>query len=224
MTIDLSCGVFGCTAHAKGLSATTMSAWRARRMASIVSRVAQHGEALATVDDRALMREARTVGALLKRHPDWPHDLVARSFAVTREVASRTLGQRHYDVQLIAGYAMVRGMIAEMATGEGKTLAATLAAATAGLGGVPVHVVTVNAYLAERDAVLMAQGTNTSSCPAVPMTGRFAGSVEHRSNRLVRHLTCQSAHQLDHIKERAEQQAREQTESPTRFKPRKGQP
>jgi preprotein translocase subunit SecA len=80
---------------------------------------------------------------------------VARSFAVIREAASRVLGQRHYDVQLIAGYAMLRGMIAEMATGEGKTLAATLAAATAALGGVPVHVVTVNAYLAGRDAAQM---------------------------------------------------------------------
>jgi hypothetical protein len=85
-----------------------------------------------------------------------PEDMVARSFAIIREAGTRTLGQRHYDVQLIGGYALVRGMVAEMATGEGKTLAATLAAATAALAAVPVHVVTVNSYLAARDAEQMA--------------------------------------------------------------------
>jgi preprotein translocase subunit SecA len=75
---------------------------------------------------------------------------------VIREASSRILGQRHFDVQLIGGYALVRGMMAEMGTGEGKTLAATLAAGTAALAGVPVHVITVNGYLAERDASSLA--------------------------------------------------------------------
>ena len=80
---------------------------------------------------------------------------VAESFALVREVAGRELGMRHFDVQLRGGFALLRGMVAEMETGEGKTLTATLAAATAALGGVPVHVVTVNDYLAERDAAAM---------------------------------------------------------------------
>jgi preprotein translocase subunit SecA len=130
--------------------------WRARRLEPIVAAVAGHGEAIARLDDAALAREARAVAALLRSHRDWPEDVIARSFALVREAAGRKLGQRHYDVQLIGAYAMVRGMVAEMATGEGKTLAATLAAATAGLAAVPVHVVTVNSYLAARDAEMTA--------------------------------------------------------------------
>ncbi|MGA7986636.1 MAG: preprotein translocase subunit SecA, partial [Burkholderiales bacterium] len=73
-------------------------------------------------------------------------------FALVREAARRNVGQRHFDVQLIGGWAMLNGMLAEMETGEGKTLTATLTAATAALAGRAVHVVTVNDYLAERDA------------------------------------------------------------------------
>ncbi len=129
--------------------------WRAKRLGSIVAAVNGHEAAMATLDDGALVREARTVAGLLKRNRDWPELVVARSFAVVREAATRQLGQRHYDVQLVGAYAMIRGMIAEMATGEGKTLAATLAVATAALAGVPVHVITVNSYLAARDAEAM---------------------------------------------------------------------
>ncbi|MFO1100576.1 MAG: prepilin peptidase [Xanthobacteraceae bacterium] len=129
---------------------------RTRRLAPIVGDVARHDQAMAALDDAGLMLEARAVANLLKRNPDWPQDLVAHAFAVIREAAGRSIGQRHYDVQLIGAYAMIRGMVAEMATGEGKTLAATLAAATAALGGALVHVVTVNSYLAARDAELMA--------------------------------------------------------------------
>lgn len=82
-------------------------------------------------------------------------DLVAESFAIVREYASRRLGMRHYDVQLYGGWVMLQGMVAEMETGEGKTLTATLAAATAALAGIPVHVVTVNDFLASRDAQWM---------------------------------------------------------------------
>ncbi len=83
-------------------------------------------------------------------------DLVARSFALIREVAPRCLDMRHYDVQLFGGWVMLSGMIAEMETGEGKTLTATLPAATAALAGIPVHVVTVNDFLVTRDAAWMA--------------------------------------------------------------------
>lgn len=79
-------------------------------------------------------------------------DLLASAFAVVREASRRTLGMRHHDVQLIAARFILQGKIAEMATGEGKTLAATLAVCTAAATGAAVHVVTVNDYLAERDA------------------------------------------------------------------------
>jgi preprotein translocase subunit SecA len=84
-------------------------------------------------------------------------DLLPEAFATVREAAIRTLGQRHYDVQLIGGIALHRGEIAEMKTGEGKTLVATLAVYLNALERKGVHVVTVNDYLARRDADWMGQ-------------------------------------------------------------------
>ena len=84
-------------------------------------------------------------------------ELIPEAFATVREAAIRTLGQRHYDVQLIGGIALHRGEIAEMKTGEGKTLVATLAVYLNALEGKGVHVVTVNDYLAARDAGWMGQ-------------------------------------------------------------------
>ena len=82
-------------------------------------------------------------------------DLRPEAFAVVREAAKRTLGQRHYDVQIMGGAALHRGNIAEMRTGEGKTLVATLPSYLNALAGRGVHVVTVNDYLAERDSEWM---------------------------------------------------------------------
>ena len=84
-----------------------------------------------------------------------PDDLLPEAFAVVREAAKRTLGQRHYDVQLVGGIVLHQGKIAEMRTGEGKTLVATLPAYLNGLQGKGVHIVTVNDYLARRDAQWM---------------------------------------------------------------------
>ncbi|MHB1487272.1 MAG: preprotein translocase subunit SecA [Acidimicrobiales bacterium] len=82
-------------------------------------------------------------------------DLLVEAFAVVREAARRVIGQRHFDVQLMGGMALHFGWIAEMRTGEGKTLVSTLAAYLNGLGGQGVHVVTVNDYLAQRDSEWM---------------------------------------------------------------------
>ncbi len=82
-------------------------------------------------------------------------DLLPESFAATREAARRTLGQRHYDVQLLGGMVLHEGKIAEMKTGEGKTLTATAAVALNAVAGEGVHVVTVNDYLAKRDTQWM---------------------------------------------------------------------
>ncbi len=85
----------------------------------------------------------------LKKH------LIFEAFSVIREAASRVLGYRHYDVQLYGGWLMINGVLAEMETGEGKTLTTTLAACTAALAGIPVHVITANDYLAARDCEIM---------------------------------------------------------------------
>jgi preprotein translocase subunit SecA len=82
-------------------------------------------------------------------------DLIPEAFALTREAARRGIGQRHYDVQLIGGMVLHSGAISEMKTGEGKTLTATLAVFLNALGGDAVHLVTVNDYLARRDAEWM---------------------------------------------------------------------
>ncbi len=75
---------------------------------------------------------------------------IASAFAAVREASRRVTGMRHHDVQLMGGWAILQGRIAEMQTGEGKTLVATLAACTAAAAGASVHVVTVNDYLACR--------------------------------------------------------------------------
>ena len=84
-------------------------------------------------------------------------DLLPEAFATVREASKRTLGMRHFDVQLIGGIALHRGMIAEMKTGEGKTLVSTLAGYLNALDGQGVHIVTVNDYLAKRDSEWMCQ-------------------------------------------------------------------
>ena len=84
-------------------------------------------------------------------------DILPEAFATVREAGKRTLGQRHYDVQLIGGLTLHNGMIAEMRTGEGKTLVATLAVYLNAIEGKGVHVVTVNDYLAQRDAQWMGE-------------------------------------------------------------------
>src|SRR6202167_3141886 len=84
-------------------------------------------------------------------------DLLVPAFATVREAGKRTLGQRHFDVQLIGGMVLHEGKIAEMKTGEGKTLVATLPVYLNALAGRGVHVVTVNDYLAKRDSEWMGQ-------------------------------------------------------------------
>lgn len=81
--------------------------------------------------------------------------LVGQSFALIREIAGRCMEMRHHDCQLKGGWILLQGMVAEMQTGEGKTLTATLAAGTAALAGVPTHVISVNDYLTQRDAETM---------------------------------------------------------------------
>jgi preprotein translocase subunit SecA len=81
---------------------------------------------------------------------------IINTFALIREASGRTLGKRHYDVQLYGGWLMINGMLAEMQTGEGKTLTTSLPACTAALSGIPVHVITANDYLARRDCEILA--------------------------------------------------------------------
>src|SRR5499425_332892 len=111
---------------------------------------------VAALSDEALKARTAQYKERLK-NGETLNDLLPEAFATVREAAKRTLGQRHFDVQLIGGMVLHEGDIAEMKTGEGKTLVATLAVYLNALAGRGVHVVTVNDYLARRDAAWMGQ-------------------------------------------------------------------
>ncbi|MGW4388864.1 preprotein translocase subunit SecA [Streptomyces sp. NPDC004685] len=122
-----------------------------QRVADQVNSVEEEFRELTDAELQALTEEFR------QRHTDGESldDLMPEAFAAVREAARRTLGMRHFDVQLMGGAALHLGNIAEMQTGEGKTLAATLPVYLNALAGKGVHLVTVNDYLAERDAAWM---------------------------------------------------------------------
>jgi len=124
------------------------------RQRAFVARVDGFAHAVQALDDDGLRRRALALRHAL-RAEGFSAAPVAECFALVREAASRIIGKRHYATQLGAGWQLLRGTLVEMATGEGKTFAATLPAVTAALAGLPVHVITVNDYLAARDAETM---------------------------------------------------------------------
>ncbi|MEC8880172.1 MAG: preprotein translocase subunit SecA [Pseudomonadota bacterium] len=122
-----------------------------KRISRLVAGVNTHGDAMAELDDGALQAKTAELKAALADGKTLD-EILPEAFAVVREAATRVMGMRHFDVQLMGGIALHEGRIAEMRTGEGKTLTATLAAYLNARGGMGVHVVTVNDYLAARDA------------------------------------------------------------------------
>ncbi len=139
-------------------------------LAAAISQLEPHIQALSDVELRAKtgeFRERLNQGAGLD-------DILIEAFAVVREVARRTVRMRHFDVQLIGGVVLHQGKIAEMKTGEGKTLVATLPAYLNALGGKGVHIVTVNDYLAKRDTEWMG--------PIYNFLGLSVGTIQHEMN------------------------------------------
>jgi preprotein translocase subunit SecA len=127
-----------------------------KSMQPLVQQINDREANFASLDDDAIRA---MVGDIRQKITDGASkdDFLIDVFALVREAAKRTLGQRHFDVQLMGGIALHRGQIAEMKTGEGKTLVATLAVVLNALDGRGVHVVTVNDYLASRDAAWMSK-------------------------------------------------------------------
>ncbi len=128
--------------------------WPARRtflgLGRTSEKVIARSQELQSLDEEAFERHQQSVREMLARK-GLTLPTVIESFAMVREASGRSLGMRHHHTQIRASLLMLYGMVAEMATGEGKTLACTLASATAALAGVKVHVVTTNDYLAQRD-------------------------------------------------------------------------
>jgi len=125
-----------------------------RQLSKSVAKVNALEAGLKDLDDAALQAKTAELKARVA-NGETLDALLPEAFAVCREGAKRSLGMRHYDVQLIGGMVLHSGKIAEMRTGEGKTLMATLPVYLNALSGKGVHVVTVNDYLARRDAAWM---------------------------------------------------------------------
>src|SRR5437016_3656188 len=146
-----------------------------KRMMPVVAEINALEPAIQALDDAALrsrtdeLRKRLAGGAEIE-------EVLPEAFAVCREAARRSLGMRHFDVQLIGGMVLHSGKIAEMATGEGKTLVATLPAYLNALGGEGVHIVTVNDYLARRDAQWMG--------PVYHALGLSVGVIQHEASFL----------------------------------------
>jgi preprotein translocase subunit SecA len=121
------------------------------RIARLLATASQAEAHLQTLNPTELLSNFKASGRAMHQ-AGFTDEALAHNMAIVREACQRSLGMRHHDVQLIGGWALLQGWVAEMATGEGKTLVAALSASAAASTGAAVHVVTVNDYLAERDA------------------------------------------------------------------------
>ena len=126
-----------------------------RQMGKVVKKINVYEDELKQLSDTELKGQTDLFREQLA-NGDTLDGILPKAFAVVRETSSRVLGMRHFDVQMIGGLTLHQGKIAEMRTGEGKTLVATLAAYLNALSCEGVHVITVNDYLARRDAQWMA--------------------------------------------------------------------
>jgi preprotein translocase subunit SecA len=125
-----------------------------RRIQPLVDKINEMESKISPLNDDQLRAQTSEFKERIERGES-VEEILPEAFAVVRETAKRTLGERHYDVQLIGGIVLHEGKIAEMATGEGKTLVSTLPAYLNALKGEGVHIVTVNDYLAKRDSEWM---------------------------------------------------------------------
>lgn len=144
-----------------------------RHLRRFAADVARRVQPLRELDLAGLRQHAAALRRTLQRQGLTPQ-LSAECFALASEASARTLGKRPYPVQLQGGYGLLRGRMIEMATGEGKTLTAMLPALALALAGVPVHVVTVNDYLARRDAAYVR--------PVLELFGFQVGVVTHEED------------------------------------------
>src|SRR5881394_4013730 len=143
---------------------------RLRRQAQRIEKLEPEIHALST----AKINEEVEAGRVLARLNRLKGDALDRGMAVVREGCFRAIGKRPYPVQVMGALAMCEGYVTEMATGEGKTITASLAASIWGWGGKPVHIITVNDYLVGRDAEEMG--------PIYEMMGMNVGHVVHESS------------------------------------------
>ena len=126
-----------------------------KKLETIALKVDEYEEAYRNLSDDELKGKTEEFRKRLKENYETLDDLLPEAFATVREASARVLGMRHFHVQILGGITLHQGRIAEMRTGEGKTLVSTLPAYLNALTGEGVHIVTVNDYLAKRDAEWM---------------------------------------------------------------------
>jgi preprotein translocase subunit SecA len=143
----------GSRASTAWFAGTTPKRLRRRALQRFVDSVNAAGRSIAEIDLAALQAMLPAARLRLLRE-GLTESAAAGIFAIVREIAELTLGKHPYDVQLMGAWVMLNGQLAEMQTGEGKSLTAALTACVAAIAGIPVHVITVNDYLVERDAAL----------------------------------------------------------------------
>lgn len=155
--------------------------------------VEQHESRFGDLAQDDLLQTAQALRFRLRKE-GLVNDAGAQSFALIRLASQSILGWRHYDVQILGGRALLQGLVAEMQTGEGKTLTATLPACTAALAGIPVHIITVNDYLAARDATTMGPlyrslgltvGTIQQGMPREARQAAYACDITYCTNKEV---------------------------------------
>ncbi len=177
-----------------------------------------HDGEISTLADAELQARSQALGRQLQQH-GLADKVTAEVFALIRECSQRILGMRHYDVQVMGGWTILRGRLAEIETGEGKTLTATLPACTAALAGIPVHIITVNDYLVERDAANMRPlyeflgltvGTITEGMEETDRRAAYACDVVYGTNKqiafdylrdriVMRHAPCRLAMEVESL-------------------------
>lgn len=168
------------------------------RMRPVVAEIGAQEPALARLSDQELGAKTEAFRARLAEGATLD-ELLPDAFAVCREMSKRVLGMRHFDVQLIGGMVLHEGKIAEMKTGEGKTLVATLALYLNALGGQGAHLITVNDYLAKRDAQWMA--------PLYHQLGLSVGIIQHEASFLFDPDYQGADTRLQHLRPCARQEA-----------------
>lgn len=152
------------------------------RLQRLVARIEAEEPRLQTLDEQQMQQQVQQLRLQLLAE-GITDSLLIRSFALVRELSVRTLGLRPYASQLTGGLVLLQGMVAEMDTGEGKTLTATLPAITVALAGIPVHVISVNDYLTSRDAETMR--------PLYQALGLRVGCVVHGQTPVARRQAYQ---------------------------------
>ena len=165
--------------------------YNSHALSSVIRAIYQYDKSFKELSDDALADKISQIKSTLYLR-GLEDKLIYECFALIREVSGRQMNMRHFDVQLMGGWVMLKGQIAQMQTGEGKTLVATLPACVAALTGMPVHIITVNDYLVQRDAELMTPiyqqfglsvGTITEDMELEERQAAYACDITYCSNK-----------------------------------------